>query len=349
MSKIAFKNDSYESVYPANSWDNNENHIESLLTHPWYQSMGNLLSCILDSSHKFFMQEGIKPLLFPITTGSVSSPMGKGSDSLPVMINLRGNNVYLADSMQFSLEIGTRILNKGCYYIMPTFRGENLDERHLNEFFHAEAEIEGSLDDVMGLIERYIFALAKYVRYEMHDVITRIAGTTEHLDALLKAPQKFFKKVRYEDAVKMLEKIPEALEDTGTGFMNITKHGERYLMNTFGEFTWLTNMPWANVPFYQAREENGEYAQNADLLAGIGEIVGCGQRVYSSDDLQESLDAHSVSVKGYEWYSQMRKIRPMQTSGFGLGIERFMLWVTKTDDIRDCMLLIRDHSKVCLP
>lgn len=331
------------------SWENPNNHIKTLLSDPWYRVTSKLLGCILQASHDFFKQEGIQPFLFPITTGSVSSPMGKGSDSLPVQIELRGNKVYLADSMQFSLEVGTRLAEQGCYYIMPTFRGEPMDERHLNEFFHSEAEIPGGLNDVMSLIQKYIYALAKYIRAEMSDEILSVAGTTSHIDALINSPQKHFNRIRYDRAVVELKDIPGALEMTETGFNNITKVGEKHLMNTHGQFLWLTNMPWASVPFYQAKEEGTNYAMNADLLAGIGEIVGCGQRVLSSEDLDYSLQEHAVYVSGYEWYREMREIRPMQTAGFGLGIERFMLWATNTQDIRDCMILLRDHDQVNMP
>ena len=74
---------------------------------------------------------GLKAGLFPITTSSISSPLGLGSDSLPVEIDLFGVNTFLADSMQFLLEYGCRFSDAGCYYVMPSFRGEATDSRHL--------------------------------------------------------------------------------------------------------------------------------------------------------------------------------------------------------------------------
>lgn len=330
-------------------WKNDREHIRMILTNDWYRLLAQILSCVLDVSHSFFKSEGLDPYIFPITTGSVSSPMGKGSDSLPVSVNIRGNEVYLADSMQFSLEIGTRLAKKGAYYIMPTFRGEKLDERHLNEFFHVEAELRGTLDDVMGLIKRYIV----YLVHEIHSVINNelrsVIGDLSHIQSFLDHPEKHFKCIRYEDALVQLKKIDGAIAKNTTAFPNITPIGEKFLIQQYGEFTWLTHMPWENVPFYQTREEGTFYSKSADLLAGIGEIVGCGQRVYSCKDLDESLAAHEVQKEGYQWYYDMRAICPLQTSGFGLGIERFILWLTRTTDIRNCMLLIRDHDHVCLP
>ena len=108
-------------------------------------------------------------------------------------------------------------------------------------------------------------------------------------------------------------------------------------------------MPYKAVPFYQAKERDTEFSMTGDLLAGIGETLGCGQRVLSSQDAITSLDEHNVDKSGYQWYIDMRKIHQVQTSGFGMGIERFILWLLKHNDIRDCTLLIRDHSNVVFP
>ena len=85
-----------------------------------------------------------------------------------------------------------------------------------------------------------------------------------------------------------------------------------------------------------------------DLLGGIGEMLGSGQRVLNNSDVDESLKFHKVDENGYLWYKEMRDIETIQTSGFGLGTERFLLRVLKHNDIRDCNLLLRDHSKIIL-
>lgn len=108
-----------------------------------------LQELIMLASAEFYKKHNIHWLSAPVTTGAISSPMGFGSDSLPVEISLDGRSTYLADSMQFLLEYGCRFFKNGCWYIMPTFRGEPVDERHLKQFFHSEAEIVGTLMDVM--------------------------------------------------------------------------------------------------------------------------------------------------------------------------------------------------------
>lgn len=331
---------------PVSSWNAPEQHLEMLLTSEWYRALSKIFSNIIIATNDFYKQKEILPLLFPITTGSVSSPMGLGSDSTPVEISIKGNKVYLADSMQFSLEIGTRLTNKGAFYIMPSFRGEQVDKRHLNEFFHSEAEIVGNLSDVKILVEEYIKFLIKHLLRTCDAEIMDIAGTTEHLNDVL---NKSFMSIRFEYAIRELCDIAGAVEYIEQNIPIITPKGEQELIKRHGQCTWLTNMPWISVPFYQAKEQGTNFAMNADLLAGIGEMLGSGQRVLTKNDLTESLNAHNCAETGYEWYGKMREIQTVQTSGFGLGIERFILFVLKHDDIRDCQLLLRDHSQITLP
>jgi asparaginyl-tRNA synthetase len=102
--------------------------------------------------------------------------MGLGSDSLPVHVELGGVNTYLADSMQFMLELACRLTGRDCYYIMPSFRGEACDETHLSQFFHSEAEIRGDLADVMAVVDEYILHLAGGLLDRHEELLVDLAG-----------------------------------------------------------------------------------------------------------------------------------------------------------------------------
>lgn len=336
-------------IKPPSSHQNPDQHIKTLLTHPWYTVVSKLFSEILRLTHNFYSSEAISATIFPITTGSVSSPMGLGSDSLPVKATIKhtGLEVYLADSMQFSLELGARLSERGAYYVMSTFRGEEIDKRHLNEFVHSEAEIRGNLEDVIKLVERYIKFMTKGLLVSCEKEISSVAGSVDHLNNVL---NKSFPRISFQEAIEELRMHEDAFEKLNTGDVNITPKGEKILMKNHGEFLWLTHLPWGAVPFYQSKfSENPKYSNTADLLAGIGEILGSGQRVYDGSDLDESLATHQVELHGYQWYREMHEDYPMQTSGFGLGIERYILWLLQHDDIRDCTLLLRDHKRVIFP
>ena len=104
-------------------WERPEAALEAVFDDPWFAALAaaeHELSC---ATFDFYRGKGMQTLHLPVTTGSISSPMGLGSDSTPVKIQLFGQPVYLADSMQFFLEFGCRLMPKGCFYIMPSFRG----------------------------------------------------------------------------------------------------------------------------------------------------------------------------------------------------------------------------------
>lgn len=338
-----------QKISPPSSYINPERHLETLLSSPWYKVLCKIHSEVLRLTHDFYTLEGISPIVLPITTGSVSSPMGIGSDSLPVRVRFEhtGQSVYLADSMQFSLELGARLSDKGAYYVMPTFRGEDMDARHLNEFVHSEVEIFGTLEDVMGLAERYIQHLNRGILDSCGPEIASVVGSVDHIHAFTDTS---FAAIEYKQALEELMPYDGACKMLASGSYDITPYGEKLLMEKHGDFVWLKHLPWNVVPFYQKQHDSDpELSCTADLLAGIGEILGGGQRTLTASELDVSLAVHDVELNGYEWYRKMHEEYPVQTSGFGLGVERYILWLLQHDDIRDCTLLLRDHKKTLFP
>ena len=124
----------------------------------------------------------------------------------------------------------------------------------------------------------------------------------------------------------------------------MTRAGERELMARCGEFLWLTHWDSLAVPFYQAIGDNGR-AINADLLFGPGEVVGAGQRHTDGQQVLAALAAHDVDPEPYRWYVSMKQAAPMTTAGFGLGVERFLMWLLCHDDIRDLQLWPRANGR----
>lgn len=284
-----------------------------------------LQELILTESVKFYSQRGMRWLSAPVTTGTISSPMGLGSDSKPVKINLDGRETYLADSMQFLLEYGCRFFGQGCWYIMPTFRGEDVDKRHLKQFFHSEAEIPGTLDDVMDLVDDYLKFLA--------EAAEKLVGKNARLTQLInqKPPR-----ITFDEAEKILGKTGIEYHEK---WRNITSDGEKKLLEHFDGPVWVMHYDEYAVPFYQ-RSEKGK-AKNADLLMGIGETVGCGERWETGKELERALKHYGLPADEYEWYFEMKKHFPLQTAGFGMGIERFLLFVLGEDDIRKMQVFRR--------
>lgn len=332
---------------PKTTWKNNEHYLK-LLDDPWYKTIALIENIISLYTSQFYEKKSIYTLHLPITTGTISSPMGLGSDSQPVKIDLFGVKTYLADSMQFMLEYACRLFENGAYYIMPSFRGEKADKRHLCQFYHSEAEIPGCLEDIIQLVEEYIKFLSNKILENIPDQIEQIAGTTRHIENIIELcgniPQ-----IEFDEAAKILKNNPKYIRQN-EGYRNITNAGEKEILKIVGkEAVWITKYDYISVPFYQKFCNNKSKALNADLLMGIGETVGAGERHYDIKELNESLKIHNVNIEDYEWYCKMKEKYPMQTSGFGMGIERFILWLLKYDDIRNCQILPRFNEENCIP
>nr|WP_281400974.1 amino acid--tRNA ligase-related protein [Amycolatopsis umgeniensis] len=270
--------------------------------------------------------------------------MGRGSDSSPVRIRLEGVDTYLADSMQFLLEFSCRLSDGPVYYVMPSFRGEAADDTHLCQFFHSEAELVGGLDEVTATVDDYVRHLATAFLEQAPDLVAHLAGTAEHLREPFAA--KAFNRIPFDEAVSLLGADPAFVKTDVPGARSLTRAGERRLMDLRGPFTWVTHMDHLSTPFYQAfAGPDKDKAQNGDLLFGIGETVGCGERHATVDEVTEALALHEVDRSDYEWYVKMREISPLRTAGFGMGVERFMLWLLAHDDIRDLPLLLRFNGQ----
>jgi asparaginyl-tRNA synthetase len=330
------------------TWRAPDAHFEVALSHPWYRMLLQLTDVMQRATVEFWAGRGVRAAYLPVTTGSISSPMGLGSDSSPVRIELEGVPTYLADSMQFLLEYSCRMWEQGCYYVMPSFRGEAPDSTHLCQFYHSEAELPGDLDSVMDTVEAYVRHLARAYLDEMHQTIAEVAGGTAHIERMLSLDS--FPRVSFSDAVALLGDTPDYVTEVAEGARALTRKAEHALMDKYGEFVWVTHFDHLSVPFYQAFEPGDPTrARNGDLLFGVGETVGCGERHATAEEVHQALASHLVPEEDYAWYLRMRELRPMQTSGFGLGVERFFLWLLKHDEIRDMQMLQRVNGRQINP
>lgn len=324
------------------SWRDPDSHLERALNDPWFTHLATLQDAIHACSTRFFGAQGLRYLMLPVTTSSVSSPMAAGSDSLPVSIRMFERDIHLADSMQFMLEYGLRICGGGVWYQMVSFRGEATDALHLPQFHHIEAEIDGGLDDVLTLVETYMRALTREILSSEGDAVRALAGTDEHVRQLARLDT--YPRVRHDDAVRRLAGQPGAITERA-GCPVVTTEGERLLLEEHGSALWLTHQPAPVVPFYQKTVGNGAHALCADLLLpGVGEVVGAGERHEGAPETLGALAAQGVSADEYGWYVDMKRRQPRQTSGFGMGVERFLLWLTRCPDIRDLQLALRHQE-----
>jgi aspartyl/asparaginyl-tRNA synthetase len=224
--------------------------------------------------------------------------------------------------------------------VLPSFRGDAPDATHLAQFEHSEAEIVGGLEQLIGYVEGYVRALAAAIAAEHGPRLAREIGDVSHLERMAAAGCGF-ERLTFRECVAILADEPGALVTEGS-VRSLSRAGERALLRRVGECVWVTHFDHVSVPFYQAFADGDEtLAVNADLLLGPGEVVGAGQRHSTGEQIRKALALHEVPEKDYGWYARMKDVFPLETSGFGLGVERFLMWVLRHDDIRDIPLVSR--------
>ena len=340
-----------KKLSPNKRWMNFNDSFMENLHDDWVGYLQQIKSEFYFASVDFFKKKKMVFPFLPMTTGAISSPFGIGSDSKPVPVNIMGEETYLADSMQFYLEYALRAYQKGTFYIMPSFRGEDADERHLCQFYHVESEIVGTINDVMTLVEEYLFYVTTYLLNECKEILDLFIEDDEHIKDFLRLKTQGIPKVKFKDAVVILQGNKKFVDYSilnGEEIIKITNLGEQELIRLNRGAVWLTEMPINLVPFYQENVDD-KYSTQADLLMGIGEIVGSGQRHSDKIDVLNALKRRSVRSDEYDWYIRMKDEYPLTTSGFGLGMERYFLWLLNHDDIRDIQMIPRFNGVKVIP
>jgi len=325
-----------------------QNHYIDLTKSDYYWALLNLRHFIKSSSDCYFSKIiGATNIDLFMMTPSVSSPIGTGSDSEAISIKFGHTETFLTDSSQFGFE--PLLLNKfeKVYCYLPSLRGENPNRRHLNQFYHCEAEILGEMNKMIPIVDGYVKFLIETV-YKLPNLIKKIsedyAATSGAIESIRNS--KCFPKITFDEAVKLLsENGYDSLINKTEHGRDIVSEGEVVLSRMLGHKTpfWICDYDRDRVAFYQKPDsKNPNKVINADLIFPSllessfgGEIAGAGQRQDNPDEIMESLKRQNIDAKTYEWYINLRKLSGYKTtSGFGLGIERFITWILCIDDIK---------------
>lgn len=306
------------------------------------------------SDYYFGIKQKAKNVDLFIITSSVSSPSGLGSDSKPIKIKFGKLKVFLTDSSQFGFE--PLLLNnlEKVYCYLPSMRADDPDWRHLNQFFHCELEMIGTLEKLFFVAEDYIKTLCEGIFF-MDNIIDRISDNPNRTREVLKKiiRTKKFPEITFDKAIDILVKNNKKryINFTNQG-RDITPEGEIELIKLLNITTpfWVKYFDRDRAPFYQKPDsKNKNKVINADLLfppltenSFCGEIIGSGQRQDNPDEIYESLKRQKISPKPYEWYINLRRMPKYKTtSGFGLGVERFIAWVLAKNNIKDAIVYPR--------
>ena len=305
--------------------------------------------------HKFFQERDFVYVHTPIITGSDCEGAGE-------MFNLNTfdlNNVpktedgevdfskdffskpaHLTVSGQLNVETYAFAF-RNVYTFGPTFRAENSNTvKHAAEFWMIEPEIcFADLKDDMDLAEDMLKYVIKYVLEHCPEEMEFFNKFIDKdlLSRLNNVLNSDFGRITYTDAVKELEKHNNEFEFPVSWGIDLQTEHERYLSEKiFGKPVFVTDYPTEIKAFYMKQNSDGKTVAAADLLApGIGEIIGGSQREDNLDILQEKMRKLELNEKDYWWYLDLRKYGSAPHSGFCLGFERLMMYITGMGNIRD--------------
>jgi asparaginyl-tRNA synthetase len=305
--------------------------------------------------HKFFQEKGFVYVHTPLITSSDAEGAGEmfnvnafdlanvpktDDGKVDFSKDFFGKPAHLTVSGQLDVETYAAAF-RNVYTFGPTFRAENSNTvKHAAEFWMIEPEIcFADLSDDMDLAEEMIKYIFSYVLENCPEEMQFFNQFIDNglLDRLNNVINSDFARISYTDAVKELEKHNDEFEYKVSWGIDLQTEHERYLCEKiFNKPVFVTDYPKDIKAFYMKQNPDGKTVAAADLLApGIGEIIGGSQREEDYDKLINRMKELGMDLKEYLWYLDLRKYGSVEHSGFGLGFERAMMYLTGMQNIRD--------------
>jgi len=305
--------------------------------------------------HKYFNDKGFYYLHTPIITGSDAEGAGEmfhvtTLDLKNVPLNDEGKVDYDSDffakesnqtvSGQLEGELGALALGE-IYTFGPTFRAENSNTpRHLAEFWMIEPEMAFyDIKDNMDLAEDFVKYLIRYAVDNCRDDLEFLNNMIDKglIERLMFVLENEFVRITYTEAVSILTASGKKWEYPVSWGRDLQAEHERYLVEEhFRRPVILTDYPMEIKGFYMKQNDDGKTVKAMDVLfPGIGEIIGGSQREEDYDKLLRRINELKLPDKDLWWYLETRKFGTVPHSGFGLGFERMVQFVTGMANIRD--------------
>lgn len=307
--------------------------------------------------HEFFENKGFVHVHTPLLT---SSDCEGGSELFKVTTQdiynevknfkpedeLFGKKIYLSPTGQLEGEACAFAFGK-IYTFGPSFRAENSNTtRHLNEFWHLEPEVcFMNLDELMDLEEEMMKYIISEILKRCPDEMNFFNSYVEKglFDKLNNVLHNTYGRISYTDAIEILKKNNDKFEFPVKWGSDIQTEHERYLSEViFKKPVFVTDYPKEIKAFYMKQNEDGKTVRACDLLfPGIGEVTGGSQRETDYKKLLDRINELGLKESDYWWYLNLRKFGSVEHSGFGLGFERIMMYITGISNIRDVILFPR--------
>ncbi|MED3571895.1 asparagine--tRNA ligase [Cytobacillus praedii] len=282
---------------------------------------------IIRATYEFYNEQGFVKVDPPILTGSAP----EGTSEL-FATKYFDEDAYLSQSGQLYMEAAAMALGK-VFSFGPTFRAEkSKTRRHLIEFWMIEPEMAFyEHEDSLKVQEEYVSFIVQSVLKNCSLELKTLGRDTAKLENI-KAP---FPRISYDDAIKFLNE--KGFDDIKWGDDFGAPH-ETAIAESYDKPVFITHYPKAIKPFYmQPHPDRDDVVLCADLIApeGYGEIIGGSERIHDYDLMKQRLEEHNLEMDAYKWYLELRQYGSVPHSGFGLGLERTVAWISGVEHVRE--------------
>ncbi|MBQ1950566.1 MAG: asparagine--tRNA ligase [Clostridia bacterium] len=329
-----------------------------------FNAIFRVRSVMADAIHRYFQQNNYVYVNTPLITASDCEGAGEmfKVTTIGYSNEYKSPEDYYADdffgqraglsvSGQLEGEMAAMAFGK-IYTFGPSFRAENSNTpRHVAEFWHVEPEVAfAELPDIIEIAEDMIKYIIRAVMDTCPDELAFFekffeAGLRDKLKSVV---DNDFQVLDYTDAIALLEKADADFKFPVSWGCDLQTEHERYITEqVFKKPVFVTNYPKDIKSFYMKQNPDGKTVAATDLLVpGVGEIIGCSEREADLDKLLAAMEERQMRLEDYRDYLDLRRFGSVPHSGFGLGFERIIMYVTGVSNIRDVQLFPRTVGSI---
>ena len=317
-----------------------------------FQAVFRVRSIAAYAIHKYFQDNGYVYFHAPIITASDC----EGAGEMFQVTTLDLNRIAKSGKVEYDKDFFAKPANltvsgqlqaetfalayKKTYTFGPTFRAENSNTKtHASEFWMIEPEIAFcDLNQNMNIMEEMLKFVVQYVLDNCPEEMTFFDKFVENglINKLNNLVNSRFTRVKHEEVIKILKEANMKWEFEPEYGEDIAKEHEKYITEYFNGPVFITDWPKDIKAFYMKQNEDGKTVAAVDLeVPGAGELMGGSQREENYDALIKRMEEMNVPKEGMEWYLNLRKFGGCVHSGFGMGFERLLIYLTGVENIRD--------------
>ena len=314
-----------------------------------FQAVFRIRSVAAQAVHRYFTEQGFLYVHTPLITANDAE--GAGNTFTVTTLEANGNksdykndffglHTSLAVTGQLEAEVFAMAFGN-VYTFGPTFRAENSNTKtHMAEFWMIEPEMAFcDLEQLMDVEEDFLKSVLSYIMEQCDDELAFLEKYTSlPLRERMKAvTESEIERVRHEEVIRILKEAGENFEFEPEYGQDIAKEHEKYLTEKYFKApVFVYDWPKDIKAFYMYQNDDGKTVAAVDLLVpGAGELMGGSQREVRYDLLKNRMDELGISEESLWWYLNLRKYGGCYHSGFGMGFERLLMYVTGMENIRD--------------